>query len=120
MRYAWLLPVLVFPSSAGSLAGEANVLKADVDCDNGSLCSFSVTVRHGDTGWDHYADGWEILDMNGEVIAVRELAHPHENEQPFTRSLNRVPIPGDLQQVTIRAHDSVHGYGGEELVVELP
>lgn len=120
MRYAWLLPGLVLVPAAASLAGEADVSKAEVDCNNSSVCSFSVTVEHEDAGWDHYADKWEILDMDGEIIAVRELAHPHDNEQPFTRSLGNVSVPEGLERVTIRAHDSVHGYGGEEIVVELP
>lgn len=113
------LPALVLAPVAIGLAGEADVLEADVSCDGGA-CRFSVTVEHADEGWDHYADKWEILDPEGEVIAVRELAHPHDNEQPFTRSLGNVEIPAGLDSVTVRAHDSVHGYGGRELNVELP
>lgn len=104
---------------AAALAGGADVLDAEVTCDGGS-CRFSVTVEHADEGWDHYADKWEILNGNGEVIGVRELAHPHESEQPFTRSMGGVEIPDGVERVTIRAHDSVHGYGGKELSVELP
>ena len=117
LRTIALFPLLLAPFAAG-LAGEADVLKADVSC-NGH-CRFSVTVEHADEGWDHYADKWEILDADGEVIAVRELAHPHVNEQPFTRSLGRVEVPAGVDSVTIRAHDSVHGYGGKELTVEIP
>lgn len=100
------------------LAGEADVLNADVSC-NGH-CRFSVTVEHADEGWDHHANKWQVVDAEGEVIAVRELAHPHVNEQPFTRSLGRVKIPEGLDTVTVRAHDSVHGYGGRELTIEIP
>jgi hypothetical protein len=103
---------------AAALAGKADVLEAEITC-NGH-CRFSVTVEHADEGWDHYADKWEILNPDGEVIAVRELAHPHVNEQPFTRSLGRVDLPAGIETVTIRAHDSVHGYGGRELTVDLP
>jgi hypothetical protein len=46
--------------------------------------------------------------------------HPHENEQPFTRSLTGVAIPDGVTEVTIRAHDSVDGYGGKEFTVALP
>lgn len=120
MRKIPMLPTLVLLPAVGALAGDADVLAADVDCNEKAICNFSATVQHADAGWDHYADKWEILDLGGDVIAVRELAHPHDNEQPFTRSLGKVQIPEGLEQVTIRAHDSVHGYGGEELVVELP
>jgi hypothetical protein len=100
-------------------AGEADVLTADVNCNSESICSFSVSVRHDDKGWEHYANRWEILDTDGNVIGVRELAHPHDNEQPFTRSLSNVKVTGDITEVVIRAHDSVHQYGGKELVVRI-
>ena len=101
-------------------AGEADVLSVDVSCDSGLVCRFDVTVRHADAGWSHYADRWEVLSPDGEVLATRVLAHPHDNEQPFTRSLTNVSIPEGLRQVTVRARDSMHGYGGDEVVVDLP
>lgn len=115
--YAALLGLLLAPLTL-SHAGEADVLDADVSC-NGH-CRLSVTVEHADEGWDHYANKWEIVDANGEVIGVRELAHPHVSEQPFTRSLSGVELPADIESVIIRAHDSVHGYGGKELTVPIP
>ena len=45
-----------------------------------------VTLRHADTGWDHYANRWEVIGPDGRVLATRVLYHPHVNEQPFTRS----------------------------------
>ena len=70
-----------------------------------------VTLLHADSGWDHYADGWDILDENKKLIATRVLHHPHVSEQPFTRSLYDVRIPASLSFVYIRGHDKVHGYG---------
>ena len=52
-----------------------------------------VTLSHPDTGWDHYADGWEVLDEAGQRIGLRVLAHPHVAEQPFTRSLMLDALP---------------------------
>jgi hypothetical protein len=49
-------------------------------------------LRHGDTGWDDYADGWRIETPAGEVLGTRVLHHPHVEEQPFTRSLGGVEI----------------------------
>jgi len=116
-RYPVLIAVALAYAET-TLGGEADILDAEVSC-NGH-CRFSVTVEHADAGWDHYADKWEVLGPDGEVIAVRELAHPHVNEQPFTRSLGRVDVPAGVRRVTIRAHDSIHGYGGRELTVEVP
>ena len=84
----------------------------------GSAWQFDVTVSHPDTGWDHYADGWGVYDAEGNELGFRKLLHPHENEQPFTRSLTGVAIPDGTTSVTVRAHDSVHGWG-EDYPVEL-
>lgn len=48
------------------------------------------------------------------------LAHPHGNEQPFTRALAGVEIAPGVDRVRVRAHDSVHGEGGAEIEVVLP
>lgn len=71
----------------------------------------SVTLSHPDTGWDHYADGWEVLTPDGISLGVRELAHPHVNEQPFTRSLSGVQIPPGVDTLKIRARCNVDGWG---------
>jgi len=105
---------------AGSLAGEADVVGVKASPGKEGTWSFFVAVRHDDEGWDHYADRWEVLGTGGEVLATRVLLHPHVGEQPFTRSLAGVRVPEDVPGVVIRAHDSVHGYGGKEVVVELP
>ncbi len=106
------------PASVG--AGEADVLEAKVELVGARVYRFDVTVRHGDEDGQHYANRWEIAGPDGRVLATRVLRHPHVEEQPFTRSLPRVEIPEGTSRVTIRAHDSVHGWGGAELSVELP
>jgi hypothetical protein len=88
--------------------------------------TFHVTVEHPDAGWDDYADGWDVVLPDGTVIKpnpsdpfTRLLLHPHENEQPFTRSQSGIVIPADVTTVTVRAHDLVDGWGGREVVVDL-
>jgi len=102
-----------------ALAGEADVVDVDVSCDDESICRFDVTVLHEDEGWEHFANRWEILSPDGEILATRVLAHPHVDEQPFTRSMANIEIPGDLHEVVVRAHDLVHEYGGKEVVVKM-
>jgi hypothetical protein len=106
-------------ASGAALAGPADVVDATADCKD-HVCAFAVTVRHADEGWSHYADAWEVLAPDGRVLATRKLEHPHVDEQPFTRSLSGVQIPADVATVRIRAHDSVHGYGGREVTVAIP
>ena len=100
-------------------AGEADVVDVDVTVSGEHTYRFNVTVKHADTGWDHYADKWDIVAPDGTVLGTRILHHPHVDEQPFTRSLSGIKTPADLKQVKVRAHDSVHKYGGKVLAVEL-
>jgi hypothetical protein len=81
---------------------------------------FETTVRHNDEGWEHYADAWQIVNpISGTVIAERVLLHPHDQEQPFTRSLSDVSIPSQLKRVVLRARCNIHGFGGREVEVDL-
>lgn len=117
---ALALVIAICAASGLAGAGEVDVVNVTVRAGGGNVYGFDVTLQHGDEGWDHYADRWEIRDAAGAVLATRVLAHPHVNEQPFTRSLGAVPIDPALQRVTIAGHDSVHGYGGVEMIVDLP
>jgi hypothetical protein len=80
--------------------------------------AFSVTVASSDTGWEKYADEWRIEDPTGAVLGIRELTHPHVDEQPFTRSLSGVEISAG-ETVVVAARDSVEGYCGETLEVTV-
>lgn len=85
----------------------------------GMVWRIDVTLKHPDTGWDHYADGWEVLDAQGKRLAYRELLHPHVEEQPFTRSLSGVVFPDGTREVFIRAKCSVDGWSNETVRVKL-
>jgi hypothetical protein len=105
---------------------DADVEFVRAQLESGGAWTFSVTVRHPDTGWEDYADGWDILTPDGTVLKpdsdspfTRLLLHPHENEQPFTRSQGGVQIPEGVSQVRVRAHDLVSGFGGREILVDL-
>ncbi|MEP0520693.1 MAG: hypothetical protein ABJO09_12660 [Hyphomicrobiales bacterium] len=107
-------------SSQSAMAGEADIVAATAIETGDGVWRIEATVRHADEGWDHYANNFEVLAPDGSVLAVRTLAHPHVNEQPFTRSLGGVAIPNGMAYVTIRARDSVHEYGGAEFKLDLP
>ena len=105
---------------SGAAAGEADVRDAQIRPGSDGSFVISATLLHADTGWDHYADRWEVTDLQGKVLGTRVLWHPHVDEQPFTRSLSGVVIPPGVRQVRIRARDSVHGHGGQELTLDVP
>ena len=49
---------------------------------------------------------------DGTVYGTRELAHDHSAEQPFTRTIQSVEIPDDVEVVTIVGRDQDNGWGG--------
>lgn len=77
---------------------------------SGGLWTFDVTISHGDEGWGHFADAWRILDSSGKQIAIRQLIHPHVDEQPLTRSLSGISIPAGTTEVGVQARDTVDGW----------
>ena len=115
-----ILEILVLLACGRAWADQADVVGATVKRNAGGKLDFSVTVRHADEGWDHYADRWEILGPDGKVLATRVLQHPHVEEQPVTRTLENVDLPKGVGRVTVRTHDSRHGLGGKEVTVDLP
>lgn len=106
-----LVGLSVMMAALPAFAGSADVVAVKVTSTGPELYRFDVTVRHADTGWEHYADKWEVVTPDGRILGTRTLLHPHVEEQPFTRSLGGVRIPGDVPQVLIRAHDNVDGFG---------
>ncbi|MGB5845624.1 MAG: hypothetical protein WBD62_01335 [Anaerolineales bacterium] len=88
---------------------QAEVVSVSVSGEPGAF-NFSVTVSSPDEGCNQYADWWEIVSQDGELIYRRILLHSHVDEQPFTRSGGPVPIEADTV-VLVRAHMHPEGYG---------
>ena len=114
-----MLACILIISTAG-YSGEADVLDVNIQRTGRETYKIDVTVRHADEGWKHYADKWDVIAGDGTILGTRTLYHPHVDEQPFTRSLSGVKIPGSVKEVTVRAHDSKHEYGGETITVAVP
>jgi hypothetical protein len=102
-----LVPLLLL---ATPVLADPPVIENVAATPTGATWQFDVTIRHPDTGWDHYADGWRVLDMAGNELGLRVLYHPHVDEQPFTRSLSGVAIPEGTRQVRIQARDTLDGW----------
>jgi hypothetical protein len=106
-------------TTTAALASDVEIVNVQATQSSGAW-RFDVTLRHADSGWDHYADGWGVLAPDGTSLGMRVLVHPHETEQPFTRSLGGVVIPEGVTEVIIRARDNVGGWTAETYAVTLP
>lgn len=111
--------LLMLAASGTVKADEVKILAAEFRNTGNNHWSVSVTLRHADTGWEHYADNWRVVDNEGDILGDRVLFHPHVDEQPFTRSLDNVTVPAGITTVYIEAHDNVHGWSGNRLKVNL-
>lgn len=103
-------------ATAAPAAGLSEALVADVTAvrvtgDAGAY-QFAVEISSPDTGCEQFADWWEVITEDGELLYRRILLHSHVTEQPFTRSGG--PVDADQETVLIvRAHMSNGGYGGQ-------
>lgn len=109
---------LLLALSAAAAAGEVSIKKAVLSLQDGRWRA-DVTLEHADTGWDHYADAWRLVDGSEHVLATRKLWHPHVDEQPFTRSQGDIEIPDSVRFVYVEAHDKVHGWSPDRVKVDL-
>ncbi len=114
-----LITLIATLAATVSLASDVEIVNVQA-VQSGGTWRFDVTLRHADSGWDHYADGWEVLAPDGTSLGMRVLVHPHEAGQPFTRALGGVVIPRGTTEVIIRARDNVEGWTAKTYPFPLP
>jgi hypothetical protein len=114
--------LLVVPALAADPAAQRypDVVSAKVRAGAGNSFDFDVTISSPYDTPERYADAFRIIATNGAVYGERVLLHDHADEQPFTRDLSGVKIPGGVRTVVIQARDLKNGYGGKSIEVALP
>lgn len=118
MRWKFISGFLFLIFSAGVYADQVKVQKANLVL-QGNTLGASVTLKHADTGWKHYANAWRVVDEKGNELGIRILYHPHVDEQPFTRSKSGIVIPAGVKIIYIEGRDSVHGWSKDRIRVDL-
>ncbi len=117
--YKTLISLLLLFLSISAQANEVQIVDVKAHQNNDKTWTFAVTLKHADTGWDHYANEWQVIAPDNKILATRTLYHPHVNEQPFTRNTSGVKIPASMETVRIIAKDTVHGLAKTAMQVNL-
>jgi len=108
---------------AGSSAGGArfpDIVDVEITADGDGTYALEITISSTYDTPERYADGWRVLDPDGEELGVMELTHDHASEQPFTRTQSGLEIPDGVTSVTVEGHDQANGYGGATQTVDVP
>lgn len=100
--FAALIVVPAMLVAAPLAAHSGKIVAAKVSTAPGGGYRVAVTIAHGDTGWLHYINGFEVHAPDGKPLNRRVLYHPHETEQPFTRETDRFAVPAGIKTVVIR------------------
>ena len=120
MKKALLLfTFLLFNTFPAANANNVTILAAAIIHQSHGEYLVNVKLQHQDTGWEHYADEWRLVDNQGNILGTRVLLHPHVEEQPFTRALSNVILDDSLTTLYIEAHDKVHGWAKQKLEIDL-
>lgn len=97
-----------------------DVLKVELTRTSGDSFTAAVTISSPYDTPEQYADGWRVLDEDGNSLGEHTLGHDHASEQPFTRTQSSLKIPEDVRKVTVEGRDQKNGFGGKTVTVEVP
>lgn len=100
-------------AAAPTAPADAAVTAVSVSGEPGNY-QFSVTIRSQETGCDAYANWWEVVTPEGQLLYRRVLFHSHVDEQPFTRSGGKVALAAD-EEAIVRVHFDPSGYSSSAL-----
>ena len=114
-----LLVIFLCLAGLRAYGGDVEIVSADFQRSGNGTWSVNVALLHADSGWDHYADIWRVVDAEGNILGERVLLHPHEDEQPFIRGESGIEISESLERVYIEAHDMVHGWTPNRMEVDM-
>lgn len=102
-----------------SNADHPDVLNATLERDGDDTWRLEVTLSSQYDSAERYADGWRVLDEEGNVLGDHTLTHDHADEQPVTRVQTGLKIPDSIDVITVEGKDTVNGYGGQTIDVEV-
>lgn len=116
-----LPPLLPTPAEPDRLDDTyPDVLAVELRPVGGRVYDVVVTISSPYDSRERYADGWRVLDPDGNVLGTHTLLHDHAAEQPFTRTQRGLLIPEGVATVTVEGRDQANGYGGATVTLDVP
>ena len=115
-----LLEAVVDPPEPDTAGRYPDVIAVELRPAGDRVFDVAVTVSSPYDTPQRYADGWRVLDPEGNVLGTYTLLHDHANEQPFTRTQRGLEIPAGVGQVTVEGRDQANGFGGATVTIEVP
>lgn len=100
--------------------GYPDVIAVELQLSGDGVYDVAVTISSPYDTPERYADGWRVLDPEGNVLGTHTLLHDHAGEQPFTRTQRGLAIPEGVTQVTVEGRDQANGFGGATITVDVP
>ena len=104
--------------STSLFAKEVEITKVELESTK-STWTVQVTLSHDDQGYDHYANGWRIVDAKKNILASQELYHPHDSKKPFTDSKTNITIPRGTKIIFVEAQAKPHGWSKQRVQIDL-
>ena len=94
-----LCVLLLALTTVGQVAADnVSILAAEFQRRNTDVWTVRVALKHADTGWDHYADNWRVVDSNGKVLSDIVAGAASDNrESPLRFPIFSIP-PATLHQ----------------------
>lgn len=117
MRSLIALLTLLWSFPAG--ADAPVIAAADAQLDGGRW-TVTVTLKHRDSGWDHFATGLAVLAPDGSRIGSLDLTRPNVGKSRFTARITGLKVPPGTEFVLIRSRCSLVGWAAEPVRVDLP
>ena len=116
-------PIIVEEETVAPVSGGdrfPDVLAVDLRLQDDGTYRVAVTLSSPYDSPQRYADGWRVLDADGNTLGSHTLMHDHASEQPFTRTQSGLVIPDGVDRITVEGRDQANGYGGLTLSVPVP
>lgn len=116
---AFVLATFATLASAALAGAEAPKVVSASILQEGDGWTVSVRISHPDSGWDHYASGWQVLAPDGTVLGLAEITHPHLDGEPILEELTGVHPPAGADHLMIRVRCTLDGWSARAFRLDL-